>query len=58
MYKYAINKPITVLMYVFTLVIFGMMSYKSMASSLFPNVDFPLVTIKTVYPGAEAGTIE
>ena len=58
MYKYAINKPITTLMYVITLVIFGMMSYKSMPSSLFPNVDFPIVTIKTIYPGAEASTIE
>jgi len=58
MYKYAINKPITTLMYVITLVIFGLMSYKSMPSALFPNVDFPIVTIKTVYPGAEATTIE
>ncbi len=58
MYKYAINKPITTLMYVITLVIFGWMSYKSMPSALFPNIDFPMVTIKTVYPGAEASTIE
>ncbi len=58
MYKFAINRPITTLMYVVTLVIFGWMSYKSMPSALFPNVDFPIVTIKTVYPGAEANTIE
>lgn len=58
MYKFAINRPITTLMYVVSLVIFGLMSYKSMPSALFPNVDFPIVTIKTVYPGAEAGTIE
>jgi len=58
MYKYAINKPITTLMYVVSLMIFGWMSYKSMPSALFPNVDLPIVTIKTIYPGAEAGTIE
>lgn len=58
MYKFAINRPITTLMYVVSLVIFGLMSYKSMPSALFPNVDFPIVTIKTVYPGAEAGTVE
>jgi HAE1 family hydrophobic/amphiphilic exporter-1 len=45
-------------MYVFTLLIFGWMSFKSMPSALFPNIDFPMVTIKTIYPGAEAGTIE
>ena len=45
-------------MYVITLVIFGYMSFKSMPSALYPNIDFPMVTVKTVYPGAEAGTIE
>jgi HAE1 family hydrophobic/amphiphilic exporter-1 len=58
MYKLAINRPITTLMYVMTLVIFGLMSFKSMPSALFPNIDFPMVTIQTVYPGAEASTIE
>ncbi|QOP45234.1 efflux RND transporter permease subunit [Sulfurimonas paralvinellae] len=58
MYKLAINRPIATLMYVFTLVIFGYMSFKSMPSALYPNVDFPLVTVKTIYPGVEADTIE
>ncbi|WP_296824521.1 efflux RND transporter permease subunit, partial [Sulfurovum sp.] len=58
MYKLAINRPIATLMYVMTLVIFGWMSFKSMPSALFPNVDFPMVTIKTIYPGAEASTVE
>lgn len=58
MYKLAINKPISTLMYVITLVIFGYMSFKAMPAALFPNIDFPIVTIKTLYPGAEATTIE
>ena len=58
MYKFAINRPITTLMYVVSLIIFGLMSYKSMSAALFPNVDFPLVTVKTIYPGAEAATME
>jgi HAE1 family hydrophobic/amphiphilic exporter-1 len=45
-------------MYVMTLIIFGYMSFKNMPSSLFPNIDFPIVTIKTIYPGAEPSTIE
>lgn len=45
-------------MYVVTLVIFGYMSFKTMPSALFPNVDFPIVTIQTTYPGAESSTIE
>ncbi len=58
MYKLAIKRPITTLMYVLTMIIFGYMSFKSMPSALFPNIDFPIVTIKTTYPGAEAGTME
>ena len=58
MYKLAINRPIATLMYVVTLMIFGYMSFKSMPSALYPNIDFPIVTVKTVYPGAEPTTIE
>ena len=58
MYKLAISRPIATLMYVITLVIFGYMSFKTMPSALFPNVDFPMVTVQTVYPGAESSTIE
>ena len=58
MYKLALKRPITTLMYVITLIIFGYMSFKSMPSALFPNVDFPIVTIKTAYPGAESSTME
>ncbi|MFA7027283.1 MAG: efflux RND transporter permease subunit [Sulfurovum sp.] len=58
MYKLAINRPITTLMYVLSLIIFGWMSFKAMPAALFPNVDFPIVTVKTVYPGAEPTTIE
>ncbi len=58
MYKFAINKPITVLMMVLTLLIFGMMSYKKMPVNLFPNIDFPVVTVQTIYPGADPLTVE
>ena len=58
MYKFAINRPIATLMYVLTLFIFGYMSFKAMPAALFPNVDFPIVTIKTAYPGAESSTVE
>jgi len=58
MYKLAINRPIMALMYAITLVVFGLISFRSMPSALFPNIDFPIVTIKTIYAGAESSTIE
>ena len=58
MYKLAINRPITTLMGVLTFIIFGLMSYNTMPVNLFPNVDFPVVTIQTTYSGADASTVE
>jgi HAE1 family hydrophobic/amphiphilic exporter-1 len=58
MYKFAINRPITTLMGVLSFLVFGLMSYKSMPVNLFPNVDFPVVTIQTTYNGADATTVE
>ncbi len=58
MYKFAINRPITTLMGVLVFIVFGLMSYKTMPVNLFPNVDFPVVTIQTAYNGADASTVE
>ncbi len=58
MYKFAINRPITTLMMVMTLIVFGMLSFRSMPVALFPNIDFPIITIQTSYPGADPETVE
>jgi HAE1 family hydrophobic/amphiphilic exporter-1 len=58
MYKLAINRPITTLMGVLTFIVFGLMSYNSMPTNLFPNVDFPIVTVQTTYKGADPSTVE
>ena len=58
MYKFAINRPITTLMFALALIFFGLMSLKKMPISLFPDVDFPIVRIKTTYVGAGPETIE
>lgn len=58
MYKLAINRPITTLMGVLMFIVFGLMSYNSMPVNLFPNIDFPIVTIQTTYNGADPSTVE
>ncbi|MEA3373698.1 MAG: efflux RND transporter permease subunit [Campylobacterota bacterium] len=58
MYKLAINRPITTLMFVLSLIVFGLMSFNKMPAALYPNIDFPLITIQTVYSGADPKTIE
>ncbi len=58
MYKLSINRPITTLMGVLTFIVFGLMSYNTMPINLYPNVDFPVVTIQTTYNGADPSTVE
>ena len=58
MYRFAINRPITTLMMIMTFIVFGLISYKTMPINLFPNVDFPVVSIQTPYYGADASTVE
>jgi len=58
MYKFAINRPITTFMLVMTFIVFGLLSFRAMPVALFPNIDFPIVTIQTSYPGADPETVE
>jgi len=58
MYKFAIMRPITTLMIFVSLIFFGMMSFGSMTVTLFPKVDFPIVSIKTMYYGADPKSVE
>ena len=58
MYKFAIMRPITTLMIFISLIFFGMMSFSSMTVALFPKVDFPIVSIKTMYYGADPKSVE
>jgi len=39
-------------------IVFGLISYFKMPVALFPNVDFPVVSVQTVYPGADSLAVE
>ena len=49
--RLSIARPVTILMLVLTLVILGLTSHQPMPVDLYPNVDFPMLFITTVYPG-------
>jgi HAE1 family hydrophobic/amphiphilic exporter-1 len=40
------------------MVVLGVASYMQMSTELFPNVDFPFVIIRTIYPGASPDAVE
>jgi len=58
MYRFAINRPIATLMMIMSFIVFGLIAYRTMPVNLFPNVDFPVVSIQTPYYGADAATVE
>lgn len=58
MSKIAIARPITTLMFVLALVFFGVNALRNLSISLYPNVDVPIITITTFYPGANPEIIE
>jgi HAE1 family hydrophobic/amphiphilic exporter-1 len=56
--RLAVRKPVLTTMVVLTFVVMGFFSWQRLVIDLFPDVDFPFVTITTVYPGAGPGEVE
>ena len=54
----SIRRPVFAVMLIAALVVFGALSYPRIGVDLFPNVEFPIVTVTVVYPGADPGTME
>jgi len=54
----SIRQPVFIWMMVAAVVLVGLLSYSRMAVNLTPDVDFPIVSVSTVYPGADPKTIE
>lgn len=48
----AIKRPVFTVMVILALVVLGYASYKQMSVDLFPDVEFPIVVVTTIYPGA------
>ncbi|MBQ0079547.1 MAG: efflux RND transporter permease subunit, partial [Eubacterium sp.] len=50
--KFSVKKPLTILVAVIIVLVFGVVSYIKMTPDLFPNIDAPVVVCMTPYPGA------
>ena len=53
-----IHRPILATMLIGAFVVFGTISYRNIDVSLFPDVDFPIVTVTVTLEGADPETIE
>ncbi len=54
----SIKQPVFATMMMAALVVLGAWSYKELSTDLFPNVDIPVVSVVTVYPGVAPETVE
>ncbi|HET6613173.1 MAG TPA: efflux RND transporter permease subunit, partial [Kofleriaceae bacterium] len=54
----SIRRPVFATMIIAALVVVGAFSYPRIGVDLFPNVEFPVVTVTVVYPGADPGSME
>ncbi|MFT4993669.1 MAG: HAE1 family hydrophobic/amphiphilic exporter-1 [Paraglaciecola sp.] len=54
----AVKRPVTVWMFTFAIILFGMVSLSRLALNLLPELSYPTLTIRSTYVGAAPGEIE
>ncbi|MBV5338290.1 MAG: efflux RND transporter permease subunit [Deltaproteobacteria bacterium] len=54
----SIKRPIFATVMILALVVLGIFSYRRLSVEMFPNVEFPVVSVVTVFAGASPETIE
>ena len=58
MISFFVRRPVTTLMSVLFFVLIGLVSYFNLNIEKDPNIDFPLVSVKVIYPGASPEDVE
>lgn len=56
--RLALRRPLTMLMIILALVVMGYRAYTFLQLDRFPSVDFPFVSVVTVFPGASPEDVE
>jgi hydrophobic/amphiphilic exporter-1 (mainly G- bacteria), HAE1 family len=56
--RISIKQPVFATMMMLGLAVLGLVSYRQLKVDQFPNVDFPIVAVSTVYPGASPEVVE
>ncbi|RPJ86473.1 MAG: efflux RND transporter permease subunit, partial [Acidobacteria bacterium] len=54
----SVRQPVFATMMVVSLVVLGIVSYSELAIDFFPQIDIPVVSITTIYPGVGPETVE
>ena len=54
----SIKRPVFATVLMLTLVTLGIFSYRRLAIDMFPDIEIPVITVVTIYPGASPETVE
>ncbi len=54
----SVKQPVFATMMMIALVVLGIFSYRELSIDLFPDIDLPVVTVQTLYPGVAPETVE
>ncbi|MBI5768046.1 MAG: efflux RND transporter permease subunit [Verrucomicrobia bacterium] len=57
-YAFTVTRPVSILMVVLAVVVFGAVSYKRLALTLMPSMSYPTLTVRTSYPGTAPEEME
>lgn len=56
--EFSLRNPLVIAAVTVAIALFGAFGYQSMGVAIMPNVNFPMVVVTTVYPGADSETVE
>src|SRR5512142_3549386 len=54
----SIKRPVFATVLMLTLVTLGVFSYRRLAIDMFPDIEIPVITVVTIFPGASPETVE
>ncbi len=57
-YETAVRKPISTILIFIGVIVLGIFSLRNLAVDMYPDIEFPAVSVITTYPGANASDIE
>lgn len=58
LWDFAIRQPVAMTMILILGLVLGTMSFRSIPVDLFPDVEFPVIVVTTIYPGASPDEVE
>ena len=56
--RFSIVRPVATIVLILILMVFGVISFQRLTVREYPNIEIPVVSVRTAYPGASASVIE